>query len=504
MRRAGIIVQFGGGISTAVALKSNSKSVTVAEGNPAVLGAFRNDKVLRDFTGDVLHNPKIKVIDYEGRLYLANTKDRFDIIDLSLADSAGLSNPGGFAIVEKFAYSREAMTSYMRALKDGGILSVTLWNKEEPPKSVLKLYATMAEAARQIDGGAITDRFFVTSSYLSTATVLYKRGGFTPAETTKLREHTRAMSFDEIYYPGFVYDSKDTASVLTDYKNSIFPDAPTEDPALPANGAKAPEGPPADNAPLPATTMGQMAWHHLVHGGWDDIARRYVFDTRLLTNDRPYFAAYVKPADLPRASDRLELLQDEWGFLLVWATLGIACIAALSLVISAKGEHFLADTQVTQHPSSEDIAAMAVLAAAHVRRFGLEPKIALLSHSDFGSYESESARRMRRASELLAANHPELEADGEMNAESALNPEYRARVLPHSRLKGEANVLILPDLDAANIAYHAIQAFADALPVGPILMGAAHPAHILTPSVTPRGIVNMTAIAVVEAQACPA
>ena len=191
----------------------------------------------------------------------------------------------------------------------------------------------MAEAARQIDGGAIADHFFVTSSYLSTATVLYKRGGFTPEETTKLREHTRAMSFDEIYYPGFVYDSKDTASVLTDYKNSIFPDAPTEDPTLPANAAKAPEGPPADNAPLPATTMGQMAWHHLVHGGWDDIARRYVFDTRLLTNDRPYFAAYVKPADLPRASDRLELLQDEWGFLLVWATLGIACIAALSLVL---------------------------------------------------------------------------------------------------------------------------------------------------------------------------
>ena len=126
----------------------------------------------------------------------------------------------------------------------------------------------------------------------------------------------------------------------------------------------------------------------------------------------------------------------------------------------------------------------------------------MLFRSDFGSYESESARRMRRASELLAANHPELEADGEMNAESALNPEYRARVLPHSRLKGEANVLILPDLDAANIAYHAIQAFAGALPVGPILMGAAHPAHILTPSVTPRGIVNMTAIAVVEAQAC--
>jgi len=157
-----------------------------------VLGAFRYDKGLRDFTGDVLNHPRVKVIDYEGRLYLAHTKDRFDIVDLSLADSAGLSNPGGFAIVEKFAYSREAMASYMRALKDGGLLSVTLWNKEEPPKSVLKLYATMAEAARQVDGGAIADRFFVVSSYLSTATVLYKRGAFSPEEIAKLRAHTRA------------------------------------------------------------------------------------------------------------------------------------------------------------------------------------------------------------------------------------------------------------------------------------------------------------------------
>ena len=102
----------------------------------------------------------------------------------------------------------------MRALKDGGILSVTLWNKEEPPKSVLKLYATMAEAAREVDDGDIADRFFVVSSYLSTATVLYKRGGFTADEVAKLREHTRAMSFDEIYYPGFDYDQSQTAKVL--------------------------------------------------------------------------------------------------------------------------------------------------------------------------------------------------------------------------------------------------------------------------------------------------
>ena len=114
------------------------------------------------------------------------------------------------------------MKSYMRALKDGGILSVTLWNKEEPPKSVLKLYTTMAAAAREVDDGDIANRFFVAASYLSTATVLYKRGGFYAEEIAKLREHTRAMSFDEIYYPGFEYDPSQTAKVLEDYQARSF------------------------------------------------------------------------------------------------------------------------------------------------------------------------------------------------------------------------------------------------------------------------------------------
>jgi malate dehydrogenase (oxaloacetate-decarboxylating)(NADP+) len=178
--------------------------------------------------------------------------------------------------------------------------------------------------------------------------------------------------------------------------------------------------------------------------------------------------------------------------------------AALSLVITSKGVYFLADTQVTVEPTAEEVAEMAVLAAAHVRRFGIEPKIALVSHSDFGSYDSASAAKMRHASGLLASRAPDLEADGEMDGESALNPAYRDRVYPHSRLKGEANVLIMPSLDAANIAYEMIKVLGDALPVGPILIGAARPAHILTPSVTARGVVNMTAVAVVECQDCAA
>src|SRR5262249_37833326 len=181
---------------------------------------------------------------------------------------------------------------------------------------------------------------------------------------------------------------------------------------------------------------------------------------------------------------------------------GASDFAPLSLVITARGAYFLADTQVRPDPSADEIAEMAVLAAAHVHRFGLTPKIALLSHSDFGSYDTETARKMRAAAGILAEHHPELEVDGEMHGDTARSPETRDRVFPHSRLKGEANVLLMPTLDAANIAYEMTKVLADALPVGPILIGTACPAHILTPTVTARGVVNMTAVAAVEAQAC--
>ena len=180
---------------------------------------------------------------------------------------------------------------------------------------------------------------------------------------------------------------------------------------------------------------------------------------------------------------------------------GVRDFAALALLVTPNGQYFLADTHDRLDPTAAELAEIAVLAAAHVRRFGLEPKIALLSHSDFGSYDDPSARKMRAATELLADNYPELEVDGEMHGDSALDPAERVRVYPHSRLKGAANLLIMPNLDAANITYQAIKMLADALPVGPILIGAARPAHIVTPSITARGIVNITAVAVVEAQA---
>ena len=179
---------------------------------------------------------------------------------------------------------------------------------------------------------------------------------------------------------------------------------------------------------------------------------------------------------------------------------GVSDFAALALLITTKGAYFIADTEVRSNPSAEELAEVAALAANHVQRFTLKPKIAFLSHSDFGSHDTDSSRKMRRATALLKERHPELEADGEMQGDTALSEMTRKLVLPQSQLEGVANILIMPTLDAANVAYQMVKVLADAVPVGPILIGPARPAHILTPSVTARGVLNMTAVAAVEAQ----
>ena len=174
--------------------------------------------------------------------------------------------------------------------------------------------------------------------------------------------------------------------------------------------------------------------------------------------------------------------------------------STVNLLILNRGNYFLADTYVSANPNAEEIAEMAKYTAAQVRRFGLEPKVALLSHSSFGSNSDESSLKMRKALEILHRDEPTLEAEGEMNGIEALNEGQRNRIFPNSRFSGEANVLIFPNLDAANIAYQLVKELGDAIPVGPMLLGAARPVHILTPAATSRGVVNMTALAVVDAQ----
>ncbi len=179
---------------------------------------------------------------------------------------------------------------------------------------------------------------------------------------------------------------------------------------------------------------------------------------------------------------------------------GVGALSAVNAVVMPTGTYFFCDTFVTPEPDAEGIAEMTVMAAAQVRRFGIAPKVALLSHSNFGSDDSASSRRMRYALALIRAQDPELEVEGEMQAVLAFREDDRQRLFPNSRLTGTANLLIMPSLDAANIAYNLLRTAGGGQSIGPMLVGQRLPAHILTMSVTSRGIVNMTALAVVDAQ----
>jgi malate dehydrogenase (oxaloacetate-decarboxylating)(NADP+) len=172
---------------------------------------------------------------------------------------------------------------------------------------------------------------------------------------------------------------------------------------------------------------------------------------------------------------------------------------SLSALILPKGALFFCDTHLNLNPSAEQIAEMTLLAAREVRRFGLAPKAALLSHSSFGTSDSESARKMRQAMTLLRQAGADFEIDGEMHADAALSEGLRGRLVSNSPLTGSANLLVMPNLDAANIALTLLSAATEALLVGPLLLGVAKPVHVMVPSVTARGIVNMTALAVAQA-----
>jgi len=175
--------------------------------------------------------------------------------------------------------------------------------------------------------------------------------------------------------------------------------------------------------------------------------------------------------------------------------------STMSLISLQRDTIFLCDTNIADDPTPDELVRMTCLAAQQVRRFGIQPRIALLSHSSFGSSDSVSARKMRAAVRLLHRDHPELEVDGEMQGDLAFDEEARRRVLPETRLGGRANLLILPSRDVANVAANLLRSLGQGVAVGPMLLGPAMPVHVLAPGVSVRGIVNMTAVAAADAAA---
>ena len=196
-----------------------------------------------------------------------------------------------------------------------------------------------------------------------------------------------------------------------------------------------------------------------------------------------------------RYQPKLRYVQDIIGF-----ERGVTDFAALSAVACDRGVYFFTDTYVQTEPTAEQLAQATLMAAARLNVFGLKAKVALLSHSSFGSHDNPSARKMRKALCLLNQLAPGLEVEGEMHADAALDEALRNRIFPHSKLSGAANLFVMPNIDAANITFNLVRVLTGGVELGPILMGAAKPAYVLSASATVRRIVNMSALAVVEAQ----
>ena len=247
----------------------------------------------------------------------------------------------------------------MDALRQGGILAVTVWNKEDPPKSTLKLMTTIVKAAEEARKGSAADDLFMAHTYLSTLSVLYKKGGFRPEELRELDGYCRKMSFEIIWPPedgGAVGDDIDR--VLEAYRGVYFAPrtdgGPDEGRQAAVQGAKegelssgegisqnasatdsAGEGPESESSPagdLSAGRLYRLVADRLVHGDLKKITDGYVFNTDYLTNDRPYFAGFVKVRDIPEFLDKLETVSDEWGYLLLWATLLVSTVLGFLLL----------------------------------------------------------------------------------------------------------------------------------------------------------------------------
>jgi len=178
---------------------------------------------------------------------------------------------------------------------------------------------------------------------------------------------------------------------------------------------------------------------------------------------------------------------------------GVNVYAAMNALILPDRQIVLVDTHVNENPNAEQLAEITLLAADEMRRFGLNPHVALLSHSNFGSSNSESAKKMRAALEIIRQKAPDLDVDGEMHGDTALDNALLKTIMPDSTLKTSANLLVMPNIDAANISYNLLKTAAgNGIAIGPILLGCAKPVHILTPSATVRRIVNMTALCVMD------
>ncbi len=330
-----LILRLGGGAGVHTALHNDAREVTVVEPDPDLIRMLRDVPFFRTYTGGAIEDSRVKMRNAEVRAFAGTTREKFDLVEIGLVDSIGLSQAGGYPVEENYLYTVEAIRDYLRCLAPSGILSITVWDRLNPPRNVPRLLASVAEALRGNYEESPQKRVFVFNLLLSTATILVKKSDFLPQETALLTDYCRRMSFNVDYYPDMPDTTKTLDAMLDRYAGLYSAGSrPTAAAGSKASGAGAvapSDG--AQDADLRPGDFYSLCLQEFAAFRQEELYARYFFDIRPATDDRPYYTGYIKPRTIPRLLGRLGGISEEWGYLLLLGTLVQSVVFGLLIIL---------------------------------------------------------------------------------------------------------------------------------------------------------------------------
>ncbi|MDR1898979.1 MAG: hypothetical protein LBQ55_03125 [Treponema sp.] len=309
-----LLVNLSGGINAQVARYKGAERIDIVESAPEMIRLLRDDPNLSRFSGNLLKSDGIAVHQGEGRSFCADHPDSYDLIEISLVDSIGLSDSGGYAVHEDFKYTVEAFKEYFGSLKDEGVLSVTVWDRLNPPRNVLKLLNTIITAMDEAGFAEPERSLYSFGLFMSTSTILVKKGAYTEGELYDLNNFVRTRSFEFLYVPGMELPLRDINILMDAYRRRF-------------------EG--QEDVPVESFTNADMyraAIPRFFEKGAAAIEGQYIFDIKPIRDTRPYYSGFLKLRNLPIYLDQIEDVSEEWGYLLLLGMLIQACLFGLIVI----------------------------------------------------------------------------------------------------------------------------------------------------------------------------
>ncbi|MDR2101088.1 MAG: hypothetical protein LBP43_00785, partial [Treponema sp.] len=310
-----LLINLSGGINTQIARYKGARKIDIVEPSPEMIRLLREDPNVSRFTGNLLKSGGVNIIQGEGRSFCVDHKKTYDLVEISLVDSIGLSNSGGYAIQEDYKYTVEAFREYLSSLKDEGVLSVTVWDRLNPPRNVLKLFNTIISAMKESGMESPEENFYSFGLFMSTSTILVKNGPFTEGELYDLNNFVRTRSFEFLYVPGMELPQRDINILMGAYRNHF-------------EGSQEEAVESFTNA-----DMYRAAIPEFFAGREGEIEAGYVFDIRPIRDSRPYYSGFLKLRNLPVYLDQLEDISEEWGYLLLLGMLIQACLFGFIVIV---------------------------------------------------------------------------------------------------------------------------------------------------------------------------